>query len=211
MAAWVRAMSAPLRVSLALAAWVTIGNVTRAQSSSSGDRVVVLRLYNGLNAIDLLGDGHRGQVVVNRRENFNAHGYSTAMFQLHAFTRPADTTSAVAWQVVPFFGPDHPAEGSELFRTTEGADCVLGDLRVFRRGRGRPVEIVLAYRAFGTSSADPATVRFEFYVLRTNDEGVTGVPAYYFQHVRTVRARNRYCDVNDAFAHELAMGDEGLR
>jgi hypothetical protein len=189
---------------------MVIGSVAHAQGIASGDRVVVLRLYNGLNAIDLLGDGHRGQVVVNRRENFNAHGYSTAMFQLHAFTRPADTTSAVAWQVVPFFGPDHPVDGSELFRTTEGADCVLSDLRVFRRGRGRSVEIVLAHRAFGTSYADSTTVRFEFYVLRTNDEGAPGVPAYYFQHVRTVRAQRRYCDVNDAFAHELAMGDEGL-
>lgn len=30
------------------------------------------RRYNGLNAIDLLGDGHRGQVIVSRRENRNA-------------------------------------------------------------------------------------------------------------------------------------------
>jgi hypothetical protein len=196
--------------SLGLAAWSTIGSAAHAQGTAPGDRVVVLRLYNGLNAIDLLGDGHRGQVVVSRRENFNAHGYSTALFQLRAFTDPADTSSAVVWQVIPFFGPDHPAEGAELFRTTEGADCVLSDLRVFRRGRGRPVEIVLAHRAFGASYADAAEVRFEFYVLRTNDEGTAGTPGYYFQHARTVRARGRYCDVNDAFARELAMGSEGL-
>ncbi|MBW8768749.1 MAG: hypothetical protein JF589_03250 [Gemmatimonadetes bacterium] len=195
---------------LVLAMLVTIGGVAQAQGIASTDRVVVHRLYNGLNAIDLLGDGHRGQVIVSRRERLNAHGSSTALFQLHAFTRPADTTSAVAWQVVPFFGPDHPAEGSELIRTTEGADCVLGDLRVFRRARGRPVEVVLAYRAFGASDADSTVVRFEFYLLRTNDEGTVGAPAYYFQHVRTVRARRRYCDVNDAFAQELAMGREGL-
>jgi len=203
-------MRATLRWGLALAAWLTIGSVVRAQGAVSGDRAVVLRLYNGLNAIDLLGDGHRGQAVVNRRENFNAHGYSIVMFQLLAFTDPADTTSAVAWQVVPFFGPDHPADGAELFRTVEGADCVLGDLRVFRRGRGRPVEVVLAHRAFGASYADSAAVRFEFYVLRRNDEGTPGAPPYYFQHTRTVRARRHYCDVNDAFARELAMGSEGL-
>jgi len=133
-----------------------------------------------------------------------------ALFQLRALTHPADTTSEVAWQVIPFFGPDHPVDGADLFRTTEGADCVLGDIRVFRRGRGRPVEVVLAYRAIGASYADSGAVRFEFYVLRTNDEGTAGTPAYSFQHVRTVRARQRYCDVNDAFAHELAMGSEGL-
>lgn len=198
------------RLGLALATAMTIASFARAQGATSKERVVVLQLYNGLNAIDLLGDGHRGQVVVNRRENFNAHGYSAAMFQLLAFTDPADTTSAVAWQLVPFFGPDHPADGSELFRTTQGADCVLSDLRVFRRARGRPVEIVLAHRAFGSSYADSAAVRFEFYVLRRNDEGTPGVPPYYFQHARTVRARRRYCDVNDAFAGELAMGRQGL-
>src|SRR3954464_12816608 len=157
--------SAARRSTVALAAWMVIGSGAHAQGIASGDRVAVLRLCNGLNAIDLLGDGHRGQVVVNRRENFNAHSFSTAMFQLHAFTHPTDTTSVVAWQVVPFFGPDHPVEGSELFRTTEGADCVLSDLRVFRRARGRPVEIVLAHRTLGTSYADTAAVRFEFYVL----------------------------------------------
>jgi hypothetical protein len=195
---------------LALIAWMTMGSIARAQPVAPGVRVAVLRLYNGLNAIDLLGDGHRGQVVVSRRESFDAHGFSTALFQLRAFADPTDTTSAVEWHVVPFFGPDHPAEGSELYRTTEGAECVLGDLRVFRRGRGRPVEVVMAHRAFGASSADSAAVRFEFYELRTNADRTTGVPAYFFQHVRTVRARQRYCDVNDAFAREMAMGTEGL-
>jgi len=196
---------------LTLAAWMSMGSIAHAQRTAPNERVAVLQLYNGLNAIDLLGDGHRGQVVVNRRENFDAHGYSTALFQLRAFANPADSTSAVEWHVVPFFGPDHPAEGSELFRTTEGADCVLGDLRVFRRGRGRPVEVVMAHRAFGASYTDSAAVRFEFYELRTNAERTAGVPAYSFQHVRTVRANHRYCDVNDAFADEMAMGTAGLR
>jgi len=198
-------------LALALAVSATTGRGAQAQGTIPGERVAVLKLYNGLNAIDLLGDGHRGQVVVSRRENFNAHGFSTALFQLRASARPSDSTSAVEWHVVPFFGPDHPADGSELFRTTEGTDCMLGDLRVFRRGRGRPVEIVIAHRAFGASYTDSAAVRFEFYVLRTNEEGTTGIPAYYFQHVRTVRASQRYCDVNDAFAREMAMGTEGLR
>jgi hypothetical protein len=203
-------LSRSVRAWLALVAFVTMGHGAQAQEATPGERVAVLRLYNGLNAIDLLGDGHRGQVIVSRRENFDAHGYSTALFQLRALANPSDTTSAVQWHLVPFFGPDHPADGSELFRTTEGADCVLSDLRVFRRGRGRPVEIAIAHRAFGASYVDSAVVRFELYVLRTNDEGTAGVPAYYFQHVRTVRARQRYCDVNDAFAHELGMGAEGL-
>jgi hypothetical protein len=195
---------------LALAVCTCAGSVLPAQGLATGERVAVLRLYNGLNAIDLLGNGHRGQVIVNRRENFDVHGYSTALFQVLALADPSDTTSTVEWQVIPFFGPDHPADGAELFRTLEGADCRLSDIRVFRRGRGRPVEIVIAHRAFGASFSDRADVRFEFYVLRTNDEGMAGAPAYYFQHAGTRRARARYCDVNDAFERELAMGTEGL-
>jgi hypothetical protein len=195
---------------IVLAAWMLTWGVASAQGISSSERVAVIQLYNGLNAIDLLGDGHRGQVVVSRRENANAHGYSTALFQVRALANPSDTTSAVEWQVIPFFGPDHPPEGSELFRTREGADCVLSDLRVYRRGRGRPVEIVIAHRTFGSSDADSAAVRFELYALRTNDDGTAGAPTYYFQHVRTIRAKRRYCDVDEAFALELAMGREGL-
>jgi hypothetical protein len=199
-----------LGLALVLAAWMLTGSIASAQGISSRERVAVIRLYNGLNAIDLLGDGHRGQVVVSRRENADAHGYSTALFQVRALANPSDTTSAVEWQVIPFFGPDHPPDGAELFRTGESTDCVLSDLRVFRRGRGRPVEIVIAHRAFGRSDADSTAVRFELYELRTNDEGTAGAPTYSFRHVRTMRAQRRYCDVNEAFAQELAMGREGL-
>jgi hypothetical protein len=205
-----RRRSAQGPLALVLAAWMLTGGVASAQGISSSERVAVIQLYNGLNAIDLLGDGHRGQVVVSRRENTNAHGYSTALFQVRALANPSDTTSAVEWQLIPFFGPDHPPEGAELFRTSESADCALGDLRVYRRGRGRPVEIAIAHRAFGSSDADSAAVRFELYELRTNDEGRAGAPTYYFQHVRTMRTKRRYCDVNDAFADELAMGRQGL-
>jgi hypothetical protein len=200
-----------LVLALVLAVWTFAGSVAHAQGITSNERVAVLRLYNGINAIDLLGDGHRGQVIVNRRENANARGYSTALFQLRALADPSDTTSAVEWQLVPFFGPDHPAAGSELLRTSEGAACVLSDLRVFRRARGRPVEVIIAHRAFGASDADSTEVRFELYALRTNEDRAAGAPTYYFQHVRSMRSRQRYCDVNDAFAHELAMGNEGLR
>jgi hypothetical protein len=53
-------------------------------------------------------------------------------------------------------------------------------------------------------------VRFEFYELRTNAEHVPATPRWYFQRVRGERTRERYCDVNDAFARELGIGTMGI-
>ena len=81
----------------------------------------------------------------------------------------------------------------------------------FAKALSESREVAIAHRAFGASDADSAEVRFELYALRTNEDRTAGAPTYYFQHVRSMRSRQRYCDVNDAFARELAMGNEGLR
>ena len=170
--------------------------------------VTVLPLHNGRNAIDLLGTGQPGAVIVSRRANGNAHGFSVVLFQVLAPTT-ADGTNAPAWQVIPFFGGPHDAKtGEELFRTVEGADCTLRDLRVIRHGGSRPAEIVIASREFGASFADSAPVHFDFYELDTNTESYG--PTYMFRHVRTVSAKHAYCDVDDALDRELKLGTAGI-
>jgi hypothetical protein len=175
-------------------------------SSRERTRVAILPIHNGRNSFDLLGNGQSGEIIVSRRPNGNAHGYSIVLFQVLA---PADGGSQPAWQVIPFFGGPHDANtGEDLFGTVEGADCTLRDLRIIRRGRAKPIEVVTALRDFGTSFADSASVRFDFYELRANTEWLG--PTYLFHHTRFVRTKGTYCDVDDAFDRELGLGTAGV-
>jgi hypothetical protein len=166
------------------------------------------RLHNGLNEIDLLGDGTPAQVFVAWRGNYNAHGFSVASFYIYAPSDLSDT--ARVWQVVPFFdGPADGATGRQAFDTGEGADCTLHDIRVIQTAH-KPVTAVLADRDLGQSFADSAAVRFEYYDLVRNTSGAVGWPPFYFHHTHTQNAKREYCDVNEAFARELGFGASGL-
>jgi hypothetical protein len=158
----------------------------------------VLPLRNGPNAFDLTGDRKPAIVFVGRRENFNAHGYSSIAFYVQA---------EGMWHVIPFFGG--PAN-RDTTGTAEGADCILADVRVVRERRNAPVTVVLARRELGTSYGDAAPVHFHVYHLAANREGVPGRPLYYFNWARTIAAQQDYCDVNYAFAQELGLGDKGV-
>ena len=167
-----------------------------------------VRLTNGANAVDLLGGGSNGEIFVAWRGNYNAHGFSTVAFYVRAASDRGDSTAI--WHLVPFFGGPHDTDaGRDVLRTSEGADCTLGDLRVVPHGRAA-VEVILATRELGESFADSAAVRFEYYGIKRNTADVAGWPPVYFEHLRTVRAKRAYCDVNDAFARELGLGTEGL-
>lgn len=177
-------------------------------STHAAEQSAVLPLHNGRNDVDLLGTHQPGEILVSRRGNGNAHGFSVVLFQVLA-PAASDGTKEQAWQVIPFFGGPHDAEtGEELFRTVEGADCILRDLRVVRPARSAPVDVVIGARDFGSSFADSAPVHFDFYELRANTESFG--PTYLFRYVRTVRAKRSYCDVDDAFNRELGLGTGGI-
>jgi hypothetical protein len=72
------------------------------------------------------------------------------------------------------------------------------------------VQLVHARRAVGATATEPTAVRFDFYEVRGNVEHVPATPRWYFQRVRGERSRERYCDVNDAFARELGIGTMGI-
>ena len=199
-------------VALAIAAAAASVRDARAQRAPPNARLVVIQLYNGINVVDLLGDGHRGQVVVSRREDpgVPARAYGTALFQVRAFADPSDTTSAVEWQIVPFFGPDQPIAGEDVFRSAAAGGCTIADLRVVRPGAGNPVQVVVARRTVGSSPTERTTVRFDVYELRANPARAVGTPNWFFQRTQTVRARDRWCDVNEALARELSLGTTGI-
>ena len=130
-----RAVARALLACVALVA--SLAATGRAQATSPPRRYAVIQLYNGTNVVDLIGDGRSGQVVVSRRAGEG--GYDTALFQVRAYADPSDTTSAVEWQLIPFFGPDERVAGEDLVRTTESGGCRTTDLRVVRAARNQPV------------------------------------------------------------------------
>jgi len=175
--------------------------------TAAGAAGTAVPLSNGANALDILGDGTPGQVFVAWRGNYNAHGFRTIAF--HVLAKSDLGRDRVLWQNVPFFGgPNDGPAGREAHRTREGADCVLGDLRVVRPTQG-PIEVVVADREMGRSFADTAPVRFYYYRLARNTDADAGRPPYYFELFRTVPAKRPYCDVNEAFQQELALGTDG--
>ena len=184
-------------------------------TSSRGQRVdpesSAIRLHDGRNALDLLGTGEAGVVDVADRENFNGHGHHVAIFQVHARVYPGDAKSPVRWQVIPFVeaAPDS-GSATDLFGTSEGADCTLRDLRVMRDAPHQPVTVVIAQRELGRSYADSARISFRYYNLRVNSEGIAGYPSYYFLRTKVLQSRSSYCDVDDAFDRELGLGRQGL-
>ena len=198
-----------VRAVLASVALASLAATARAQSTSSVRRYAVIQLYNGTNVVDLVGDGRRGQVVVSRRAG-EGGGYDVALFQVRAYADPRDTTSAVEWQLIPFFGPDERVAGEDLMRTTTMGACATTDLRVVRVAPRQPVQVIVARRAVGASPAEPTVVRFVVYELRENAEGAAGTPPFFFQRARELRSSGRHCDVNEAFGRELNLGRTGL-
>ena len=188
-----------------------LGGAGHASHAAGATARAVVPLMNGPNNIDLLGDRTRSVVFVSSRGNGNAHGFSAAAFYVRQATHRSGAASE--WYLAPFFsGPDDAPGGRNAFLTIEGADCTLGDLRLLLAA-GKPAEVVIATREFGDSYASPAQVRFDYYRLVRNaftDETGIGRPEFYFDHVRTVRAKRPYCDVNVALDRELGLGTRGL-
>lgn len=144
-------------------------------------------LENGLNRIDFTGDGRADLVVVAHRENFNAHGFDVVSFHVE----DGDTLLQV-----PLFDGD---DERQFATASGGADCTLHDLRLLPGKAGEPMTLVVADRALGDSYADPNTVTFTWYALRTNADGDVGYPQYRFERTRTTQTDKAYCDVGDAF------------
>jgi carbapenem resistance CarG-like protein len=189
----------------ALMVMLTVAAVSGSERAQAGGgpqsefaAMSVVPLQNGPNDIDLDGDGRNDLVFVAWRENFNAHGSNYATFYR---SMPGD----VKWELVPFLGEKDTS--FESFRSTQGADCVLRDLRVMR-SPGTPtaaIVIVIGERDFGQSYADRAAVTFTVYRAVQNGQQVPGAPTFYFRADKTIRSRAKYCDLAEAFASELGL------
>jgi len=173
----------------------------RAQASNPPfAQMEVLSVHEGPNAIELNGASPTDLVVRGWVENYNAHGFHFVTFFIQY---PDSEDGRTRWDLVPFVTGERTERG---LTTSGGADCRLHDLRVLRpRSRPRAVTIVVADRDLGRSYADSERVVFSVYELRQNLTGTPGTPGIAFYRTRTIVARARYCDVNDAFAAELSV------
>lgn len=175
-----------------------------AASVQAGDaaRSPVVRISFGVTKVDLTGKGNPAMTVLAHRENFNAHSFDVLSLYIGEPTGKGQPQ----WHIVPV-----QDKGKETFVVTAGggADCLLHDFRLLAAARKSPARLVLADRELGESYANAAQVNFKFYELRKNTEGDPGTPLYYFELVRTQKAKQRYCDVGEAFAKELGLGGYG--
>jgi hypothetical protein len=173
----------------------------RAQSFDSTFALMdVLVINEGPNNLQLKGWAPTDLVMRAWRENFNAHGFYYYTFYVQ---HPDSEDGRTRWELVPFVTANRFANG---IATSQGADCVLRDLRVVRpKQPPNPVRVLIADREMKGTYADSEHVTFSFYELRTNTRGMPGEPGIAFYRVRTIPARRRYCDVHDAFATELGI------
>lgn len=133
----------------------------------SGEKPRFIKLENGVNYIDLDGDGKKDIVIKAWFENFTAHGHYLYAFIIN---RP-DNPSGENWLVVPI-ASEKALEDS--FRTVQGADCVIRDVRLI--DRDNKVELIISERPLEESFYESKKVTFYRYELKEDTGGVPGSP-----------------------------------
>jgi len=169
------------------------------------EKLQVVKLTYGPNRIGLPGLNVLCWAILSRRENFNAHGFDIFSLQMKDAGKGPNPTD---WMAVTFF---NDKEEQLVLTVGGGADCLLHDFRLLKSQSGKTLQLVLADREFNISYVDKDTVVFSFYELKKNTEGLVGRPLFYFQRVRTQTAREKYCDVGEAFKVELGIGNYMVR
>lgn len=173
-----------------------------AQAAVAGARLPPVQpLQGGVNRVALVAGAPAGMAVLAHRENFNAHGFDVLTIYQPMPSAPGGPAS---WQIVPAFD----ARGEHLtLGASGGADCLLRDFRLLQPGGRADATLVVAERALGESFASPAPVTFRFYRLQRNDAGEVGRPRVYFEFDHEQASARPYCDVGQAFQHELGLKD----
>jgi hypothetical protein len=162
----------------------------------------VVNLRNGINDVDLDLDGQLDRVLIAWRENYNAHGYSAVTF---LWRNPGGAPGPI-WQLIPFVERGGQG-GFDTYRTVEGADCRLSDVRVLRDNTAsrRATLVIVGTRELGGTYADSAAVSFAVYEMSRNADGEAGTPTLYFASGRRISATSLYCDIGQAFSAELGI------
>lgn len=172
-----------------------------APNAEALEGLELIPLRAGFNKVDLDGAGTAATVVVARRENFNAHSFDVVSFYTELMTAADD---AARLHVITIYDEEQSRHALEL-TTSEGADCILADHRLFRDRAHRMAVLITAERKFGETFVDEQPVTFRRYVLKRNTESLVGAPPVYFEFERKWVSKKSYCDVEEAFEKELGV------
>jgi hypothetical protein len=162
----------------------------------------VIPLHNGFNTIPL-GE-HPATVVLAWRENYDAHGFAVATIYAQGLGQPDEQAT---WQVVPMFQRQGVTPGElDALTANGGADCLLHDFRLFTLPHDARTWLAIARREMGQSYLDHMPVHFDVYRLVQDNDGEVGAPPLSFHYDHSALSRQPYCDVDEAFQHELGLG-----
>ncbi len=173
-----------------------ISPMSRAESPSAR----LIKLGNGVNSVDFTGDGVPDLIVMGHRDNFNAHDFNVVSFYIYVDDKDMNVKE---WDIVPVV-----TKKDEHLEVTVGggADCILHDFRLLAGSGKTSASLILADRELKNGYGESETVKFTYFSLETNSEGIPGFPRYYFEQSRVVKSKVKYCDVNEAFQKELGIG-----
>jgi len=179
-----------------------------AQTSNAENKKAnfqVISFKNGPNEIDLNSDGIKDSVVKSFRNNgVSPHSYNVYDFFIN---KPASQYMAKAWVIVQIDKDKNDKDAINIeyendVSTSEGAEVVLKDIRIIKTKDNKCL-LVIAKRDFGESYVSEETVNFDIYELKENTAGDND-PDYYFNYLESIKANNKYADVNKAMDKELS-------
>ena len=171
------------------------------KTSNAKEEFKIISFKNGQNSIDLNSDGIRDTVFKSFRNN-GVSPHSSDVYSFYIFKPKSEYNIYDLWTIAQIFeNPDDIEEKNDI-ETVVGADCILRDIRIAKTS-DKKTYLIVADRDRKLSYADDEPVGFEIYKLKENDESIPGWPDYYFEKSNSIKAKNEYCDVNEAMDKEL--------
>jgi hypothetical protein len=187
---------------------IVLSPLTLAKGEEVGDTIgkmkvntiESIKIKNGINYIDLNGDGKKDMVISGYRGNISAHSFS--IYSFYVYKKLDYGEIPPEWQIVSIGGGGGFA-GDDIRKyaisTHQGADCVLRDIRLARFKKGASYYLVIADRPIGQSYTDSVNIKFMFYRLIYDEEE----SRFIYEKVKEMDSRDKYCDVTEAFEKEL--------
>jgi len=158
-------------------------------------------ISNGLNYLDLDGDGEKDIIVKGYRNNISAHTFSVISFYLSKKIDSQEKSNIKRLDIISI-GQLPDTEEYQLF-TYERADCILIGFRLVKIKNSKKVYLIKAERFLSGEKtyADKDTVKFTIYELQYDDLE----SRFFYSKIKEFNSTRKYYDVNKAFKHELGI------
>ena len=152
----------------------------------------IKKMENGINYIDLDGDGYKDIIVSGHRHNVTAHAFQ--VYTIYIYSPLKFEGKTFKWQIVAI--DDKEKGETYMITTNEGADCVLRDIRLAKLKDDNKYYLIIAERLPTKTYIDREFVIFKFYKLYRDELE----NRYIYKKVFEKRSNKKYCDVNEAFS-----------